>query len=143
MSEELYVVNTTIEPFFLDEFILCEHRERGLELHANFIKKVRIQYEGFALPYLALFQDGHLEVPDGYGGLIGCVRNGIVGGGGADRQDCSLDEFIDRYRVGEGTIWVNQKTAITAVVEFSATKLYPKAIKKLEQKYEIKRILVE
>lgn len=146
MAKLLHIVNTKIEPFFLDLVVMCEQRECGLRGHADFIKKVRTQYAEFNLPYLALFQDGQLRVPDHFyfsSGSMGEVINGIVGRGGRDSQDCRLDEFIDRFKIGDGVIYTNEQTPITAVVEFSPTELYPTEMERLAQKYELKRILVE
>ena len=145
MPEELYVVNTTVEPYFFDIGFQAEFQEKALKAHAEFITKVREHYAGFNIPYLALFQEGDFLVPDNFqpgGGLRGGIsRNGFIFYGGSDGQSCTLDEFINRLKTADEVIFTNQP--ITAVVEFSATELYPEAMKSLEKKYEIKRLWVE
>ena len=144
MPEELYVVNTTIEPSFLDICVQAEFPERGLQAHADFINKVREHYAGFNIPYLALFQEERFQVPDNFqpgGGLMSGIFNGMIPQGERDGQDCTLDRYIDRLKMADEVIFTNQP--ITAVVEFSATELYPDAMKSLEKKYNIKRLRVQ
>ncbi|MBN2052524.1 hypothetical protein JW756_03400 [Candidatus Woesearchaeota archaeon] len=146
MSKELYVVNTTINHSFLFGLRSAPFFGDEIKAQRDFINKVRLQYPNFNVPYLALSKDGRLHIPDNIdwpGGVCGGVRDGIVGGGGENREDCSLDEFIDRFVIGHRTMRIDKDTPITGVVEFSPTELYPEVIKKLEKKYEIKRILVD
>jgi len=143
MPEELYVVNTNIEPSFLDFIFRTENSEEAFNYHVDFIKRVIPQCNGFGLPYLALLADGSFQIPYDYVGTVaGSVVDSIVDKGGEDHRDCTLAEYIHRLRVGSDTISHGQTMPITAVVEFSLEELYPEQMKRLGEMYAIKRINV-
>ena len=138
LKPTLYVVNTVLSPGFLDMDFAAEHPERAMAEHAAFVRQVREQHPTFALPYLALFADGWLQIPypgSLSGSLMGNIRDGMT-----NRQP--LDEFIARYAEGKDTIWLGKTIPLTAIIEFSPTELYPAPMERLGAKYELRRITV-
>jgi len=116
-------------------------------MHSDFLERVQAQYPGFFIPYIALLPGGGLIIPAEPMLLMHQVRrDGVVNGSGnsfqATHTDLSLDEFIEMHKIGDGTLFTGMKTPITAVVEFSPEGMYPDVMKKLAQKYEIRRITV-
>jgi len=142
MVTELYLVNTTIKPVFLDmPFIMRQPPRIRLKAHSDFINRVKEQYPRFDCPYLGLFENDTLYVFDDLelrATELSLVQDGVVLGARAE----TLDEFIDRYKKEYISLSTGRITPITAVVEFSPTELYPEVMKKLEAKYDIKRIQV-
>lgn len=143
MQEELYIINTKIDSGFVDDYRFADI-EQAMKDHMKFITKVREQHPRFGLPYIALFEDGNMEIPyDPIGAnLSGGVRDGVVGGVSENGGDLTLDVFIDQLKSGTSKLLKNEPV-ITGVVEFSADPLYADVIEKLESKYDIKRISVE
>jgi hypothetical protein len=107
------------------------------------LDKVRVEYRWFCLPYIALLEKGRLAIAAEPLLLIHDVwKDGQVNGRGTDHPDMALDDFIAMHKEGNGTLFTDRRTPITAVVEFSPTELYPAVMQRLEKKYAVRRIMV-
>lgn len=139
---DLYVVNTSIHPGFLNPRSMkpAIRPEQAETEHGVFISKVRESYPGFDIPYFAFFDDGTYFVP-----MSGLLRGGRVGNWRNSLNAADLAHEINRYAIGNGTIRKDEVIPITAVVEFSPEELFPGAISEIGRLhgYKIKRIHVE
>src|SRR3989344_8332685 len=132
---ELYVVNTDTAAAWILE--MSADRRWIDAYHLNFCNRVRAAHPDFDFPYMELFSNGIVVIQESIsGGQHTSVRRGHTLSGEP------LDESIARFRIGDGTCRIGEKTPITAVVEFSPTELYPEVMERLAQRYDIKRISV-
>lgn len=143
----LYLVHTTITPKFLNP---RETRHAAMwKEHGAFIRKIREQYPDAELPYLALFAHGNGLIPDcveagtmvySGGGVVVLIKNGTINTGNGT---ITLDEFVDRCAQGESFPSLATTPHIDGIVEFSPTELYPDAMERLAERYDIRRVMVE
>ena len=129
MTKELYVISLEGDYSFIDDSqpdLKCL-RDR----HMEFITKIQEVLPSFDIPYLALFPDGQFCSPQSLyptildSGNVTKMRMGLVG---------LVEELLTETPV---------EKAITAIVEFSETELYPNEIEQLARKYEIKRLVLD
>ena len=134
MPDELVIVKTNVRPGFLDVCYAAEFPREQQERFAGFLDQIAEQYSAINIPILAITEQGVI-VPDN-----------INSGGGrmplpSTAQDIS--ELIDKYRVGDGTIYRGHTIPITAVVDFTNSK--PEllgAYELLKQKYDVRELEV-
>ncbi|MBT3814771.1 hypothetical protein HOE37_02540 [Candidatus Woesearchaeota archaeon] len=129
MAEELYVINTEVDSFFVNPFVNeCLRTYAGA--HREFVAKIQEALPSFNLPYLALFSNGLFYAPEmirpasGDSGNINNLRIGLSG---------LVEELLEE---GPGI------KPITAIVEFSLEELYPEEMRQLGERYDLKRMIV-
>jgi hypothetical protein len=139
--KQIYLVNTSIEPVFLDPQFQKTRRDDAILQHNQFSKRVLMDVPGFgAAPYIALLSDGAVRIPFD---LIDVGVSGKVQGDKATfgTGTLRLDDFI--AQVIEGSAELPTRAKINTIVEFSPEELYPAAMRLLAQKYHISHIRVD
>jgi len=121
--EELYIIKTNIEPWFLHE----EPSEFQEKMFLAFITTMRTHYQGFDIPIFAVLDNDVFVYAETIQG------EGIQGTLPYNAEDIS--DLISDFRNGiDGTI------PITAVVEFVPNCPLKDAYKLLAKKYDVIRI---
>ena len=133
--KELYLVNTNVDPSFLNGDFKSSSDQGIYSAHENFIAKVREQHPRFEMPYFALFEGGTFKIP---------ISSDGASIGGSVLSVCGpFERYIEKYIIGENTLWIGETIPITTIVEFSLTELLQFPIERLGGKYNIKKILVK
>lgn len=147
-----YLANTALQLDFLNP--RRQRHSPDWKNHGDFILKLREQCPDAQLPYLALFAHGNGFVPDcneasrnpyvvyASGGLVVPISEAgevMV----ADDRRIGLDEFISRCVEGISFPFLGTTPRIGGIVELSPTELYPDAMARLGQRYDIRRVMVE
>ncbi len=105
--------------------------------------RVKREYKGFGLPYIAFFKNDDDEklvilTP----GLKDVIRSRFS----ISKEKVGklpLDGYIDALAEGKDDLQIGLYTPITGVVEFSKTEMFPGVMDRLSRKYDIKRVLVK
>ena len=137
-------MNTNVELRALDGdfFANCDKTKEQYNQFINSIKnRIHGKQGSFSNIYLALLPDKRVLIHQKLNKTIG--RGLIIdeeGNLAEGTKSKNLTEVIDKHYIGDGVIQQNQQTPINTIIEFSPTELYPEVMKKLEEKYDIKRI---
>ncbi len=131
--EELYIIKTNVNPHFLSMYQATEFPEEQKKNFVGFLDRIAEQYKDINLPIMAITDDEGITVPDHISG--GGKRIPTPG----TSQD--IADLIDKYRVGDGTIYRDHVIPIRAVVDFTnSTPEFLGAYKLLEEKYDVKML---